>query len=304
MGKYLIRRILASLPVLIGVVIVTFVLARLIPGDPCTAQLGEKATPTICAKFNADKGLDKPVVVQLGIFIRDVLTGDLGTSIRFNRPITQLIAERLPVTIELGLVALLIATVLGISAGIISALRRNSAIDLGTMVGANIGVSMPVFWLGLMLIVVFAVQLRWLPASGMGQLQHLILPAVTLGTFLIGLIIRLTRSSMLDVLGQDYIRTARAKGVSEGTVLVQHALKNALIPVVTVLGLQMGTLLGGAVITETVFAWPGMGMVTVTAIHQRDYPVVQSAVLVSAVLVVLINWFVDVLYHYLDPRIR
>jgi peptide/nickel transport system permease protein len=169
---------------------------------------------------------------------------------------------------------------------------------------ALLGQSMPVFWLGLMLIVVFAVQLRWLPASGMGQPQHLILPAITLGTFLIGLIIRLTRSSMLDVLSQDYIRTARAKGLSEGTVLVRHALKNAFIPVVTVLGLQMGTLLGGAVITETVFAWPGMGMVTVTAIHQRDYPVVQSAVLVSAVLVVLINWFVDVLYHYLDPRIR
>jgi peptide/nickel transport system permease protein len=214
------------------------------------------------------------------------------------------VLERLPATLQLSAGAFAFALLIGLPIGILSAVKRLSIWDHSSMFIALLGQSMPVFWLGLMLIVVFAVQLRWLPASGMGQPQHLILPAITLGTFLIGLIIRLTRSSMLDVLSQDYIRTARAKGLPESAVLVRHALKNAFIPVVTVLGLQMGTLLGGAVITETVFAWPGMGMVTVTAIHQRDYPVVQSAVLVSAVLVVLINWCVDVLYHYLDPRIR
>jgi len=188
--------------------------------------------------------------------------------------------------------------------GVVSAVKRLSIWDHGSMALALMGQSMPVFWLGLMLIIVFSVHLRWLPVSGAGTAQHLVLPAVTLGTFLIGLIIRLTRSSMLDVLGQDYVRTARAKGLAEWSVIVRHALRNAMIPVVTLLGLQLGILLGGAVITETVFAWPGVGMVTVTAIHQRDYPVVQCAVFISAVLVVSINWAVDVLYHFLDPRIR
>jgi ABC-type dipeptide/oligopeptide/nickel transport system permease component len=188
--------------------------------------------------------------------------------------------------------------------GVISAVKRLTVWDHGSMALALLGQSMPVFWLGLMLIVVFSVHLRWLPVSGWGGPQHLVLPAITLGTFLIGLIIRLTRSSMLDVLGQDYVRTARAKGLAEASVIVRHALRNALIPVVTLLGLQLGLLLGGAVITETVFAWPGVGMVTVTAIHQRDYPVVQCAVFVSAVLVVSINWAVDTLYNFLDPRIR
>jgi len=214
------------------------------------------------------------------------------------------VLERLPATLLLTAGAFTFALCVGLPIGVISAVKRLSLWDHGSMALALMGQSMPVFWLGLMLIVVFSVHLRWLPVSGAGGPEHLVLPAVTLGTFLIGLIIRLTRSSMLDVLGQDYVRTARAKGLAERAVIVRHALRNALIPVVTLLGLQLGMLLGGAVITETVFAWPGVGMVTVTAIYQHDYPVVQCAVFISAVLVVSINWAVDVLYHVLDPRIR
>jgi peptide/nickel transport system permease protein len=357
MGKYLLRRILSSLPVLFGVVIVTFALARLIPGDPCTAQLGEKATPTICAKFNADKGLDKPVVVQLGIFIRDVLSGDLGSSIRFGRPITQLIVERLPVTIELGLVALLIAVALGIPAGIISALRRNSAVDIGTMIGANIGVSMPVFWLGLMLAYVFALLLKdtpfWLPPSGRlssgltsapfydvygwnltkgtlsygiltffanlyifnslitfnwavlwDAIRHLLLPALALATIPMAIIARMTRSSTLEVLGRDYVRTARAKGAPEFTVILRHAFRNALLPIVTIVGLQLGAVFSGAVLTETIFGLAGVGRMLYDAITARDYPIIQGFTLVIAVGYVAANLLVDLSYAYFDPRIR
>jgi peptide/nickel transport system permease protein len=302
--EYLVWRSLQSLLLILLATFVVFMLLHITPGDPATIILGEQATPEQIADLRRSMGLDRPLPEQYVRFLSNAVRGDFGMSIRAQRPALGYVLERLPATLQLTAGAFAFALFIGLPIGILSAVKRLTVWDHSSMFIALLGQSMPVFWLGLMLIVVFAVRLRWLPASGMGQLQHLILPAVTLGTFLIGLIIRLTRSSMLDVLSQDYIRTARAKGVSEGTVLVRHALKNALIPVVTVLGLQMGTLLGGAVITETVFAWPGMGMVTVTAIHQRDYPVVQSAVLVSAVLVVLINWFVDVLYHYLDPRIR
>lgn len=301
---YLIWRSLQSLLLILLATFVVFMLLHITPGDPATIILGEQATPKQIADLRRSMGLDRPLPEQYLRFLINAVRGDFGMSIRAQRPALEYVLERLPATLQLSAGAFAFALLTGLPIGILSAVKRLSIWDHGSMFIALLGQSMPVFWLGLMLIVVFAVQLRWLPASGMGQPQHLILPAITLGTFLIGLIIRLTRSSMLDVLSQDYIRTARAKGLSEGTVLVRHALKNAFIPVVTVLGLQMGTLLGGAVITETVFAWPGMGMVTVTAIHQRDYPVVQSAVLVSAVLVALINWFVDVLYHYLDPRIR
>jgi peptide/nickel transport system permease protein len=357
MARYLIRRILATLPVLIGVVIVTFALARLIPGDPCTAQLGEKATPAICARFNADKGLDKPVVVQLGIFIRDVLTGDLGTSIRFNRSITQLIAERLPVTIELGIVALLIAIAVGVPAGIVSALRRNSAVDIGTMVMANIGVSMPVFWLGLMLAYVFALLLKdtpfWLPPSGrlssgitatpfyevygwnitpgtftggilaffsnlyifnslitfdwrvLGDaIKHLLLPAVALATIPMAIIARMTRSSTLEVLGRDYVRTARAKGAPEYLVILRHAFRNALLPIVTIIGLQLGAVFSGAVLTETIFGLAGVGRLLYDAITARDYPIIQGFTLVIAFGYVAANLLVDLSYAYFDPRIR
>jgi peptide/nickel transport system permease protein len=267
-------------------------------------MLGEQATPEQITALHRSMGLDRPLPEQYGRFLGRALRGDFGMSIRAQRPALEYVLERLPATLQLSAGAFLFAVCLGIPIGMLSAIKRLSFWDHSAMLVALLGQSMPVYWLGLMLMVIFAVQLRWLPASGMGQLQHLILPSITLGTFLIGLVIRLTRSSMLDVLSREYIRTARAKGLPERMVLARHALKNACIPIVTVLGLQMGTLLGGAVITETVFAWPGMGMVTVTAIHQRDYPVVQSAVLVLAVLVVCINWGVDVAYHYVDPRIR
>jgi peptide/nickel transport system permease protein len=302
--EYLVWRSLQSLLLILLVTFVVFMLLHITPGDPATIILGEQATPEQIADLRRSMGLDQPLPEQYARFLANAVHGDFGMSIRAQRPALEYVLDRLPATLQLSAGAFAFAVLTGIPIGILSAVKRLSVWDHSSMFVALLGQSMPVYWLGLMLIIVFAVQLRWLPASGMGRPQHLVLPAITLGSFLIGLIIRLTRSSMLEVLNQDYVRTARAKGASERTVLVRHALKNALIPVVTVLGLQMGTLLGGAVITETVFAWPGMGMVTVTAIHQRDYPVVQSAMLVSAVLVVLINWLVDVLYHYLDPRIR
>ena len=301
---YLIRRSLQSLLLILLVTVVVFLLLHITPGDPATIILGEQATPEQIADLRRTMGLDRPLLEQYLRFLSNAVQGNFGQSIRAQRAASEVVIERLPATLQLTAGAFAFAVLVGMPIGILSAVKRFSLWDHGSMLIALLAQSMPVFWLGLMLIVVFAVQLRWLPASGMGQPQHLILPAVTLGTFLIGLIIRLTRSSMLEVLSQEYVRTARAKGLRERTFLVRHALKNALIPVVTLLGLQLGLLLGGAVITETVFAWPGMGMATVTAIHQRDYPVVQTAVLVSAVLVVGINWSVDVVYHFLDPRIR
>lgn len=301
---YVGRRSLHSLLLLWLVTVVVFGLLQLTPGDPAAIMLGEQATPEQVRDLREALGLDAPLPVQYGRFLVRALRGDFGASIRAQRPALEVVLERLPATLLLTTGAFLFALLVGMPIGIVSAVKRLTVWDHGSMAVALLGQSMPVFWLGLMLITVFAVQLRWLPASGMGGPLHMILPSVTLGTFLIGLIIRLTRSSMLDVLRQDYVRTARAKGLAERAVVLRHGLKNALIPVVTLLGLQLGLLLGGAVITETVFAWPGVGSVTVTAIHQRDYPVVQCAVLVSAVLVVSINWAVDVLYHHLDPRIR
>ncbi len=357
MLRYTIRRLIVAVPVLFGVMVVTFFLVRMIPGDPCTAQLGEKATEAICAKFNADKGLDKPIPVQFGIYIRDVLQGDLGTSIRFNRPVTQLVAERLPVTLELGFFALLLACAVGVPLGIIAALRRNSAVDVATMVGSNIGVSMPVFWLGLMLAYIFALLLKDTPfqlppsgrltagvtsvpfyvvwgwevdlKSGLGQvlqffanmylfnslitfqwevfwdaLRHLILPAMALGTIPMAIIARMTRSSMLEVLGRDYVRTARAKGLADVVVTIRHALRNALLPVVTIIGLQLGTIFSGAVLTETIFNLAGVGRILYDAISTRDYPIIQGFTLTIAFSYVMVNLLVDLSYGLLDPRIR
>ena len=301
---YLAWRSLHSLLLLWLVTVVVFGLLHLTPGDPASIMLGEQATPEQIRDLRHALGLDEPLVTQYAWFLGHAVRGDFGASIRAQRPALEVVLERLPATLLLTAGAFTFALCVGLPIGVISAVKRLSLWDHGSMALALMGQSMPVFWLGLMLIVVFSVHLRWLPVSGAGGPEHLVLPAVTLGTFLIGLIIRLTRSSMLDVLGQDYVRTARAKGLAERAVIVRHALRNALIPVVTLLGLQLGMLLGGAVITETVFAWPGVGMVTVTAIYQHDYPVVQCAVFISAVLVVSINWAVDVLYHVLDPRIR
>ena len=300
----LVWRTLQSLILLWLVTVVVFGLLHLTPGDPASLMLGEQATPEQIRDLRTALGLDEPLVTQYARFLGHALRGDFGMSIRAQRPALEVVLERLPATLLLAAGAFVFALFVGMPIGVVSAVKRLSLWDHGSMALALLGQSMPVFWLGLMLIVVFSVNLRWFPVSGWGGPQHLVLPAITLGTFLIGLIIRLTRSSMLDVLGQDYVRTARAKGLAEPVVITHHALRNALIPVVTLLGLQLGLLLGGAVITETVFAWPGVGMMTVTAIHQRDYPVVQCAVFVSAVLVVSINWAVDTLYNFLDPRIR
>lgn len=357
MTGYVIRRILLAIPVILGILIVTFVIARAIPGDPCTAALGERATQASCEAFNERMGLDQPVTVQLGIYMRDVLRGDFGDSIRYSRPVSLFLIERLPVTIELGLSAMAIAILVGIPAGIISAVKRNSRIDVATMVGANIGVSMPVYWLGLMLAYVFAILLKdtplWLPPSGrltpgviatpfyevwgleltvdtmahsigefisnlaifnslisaqwdvlLDAIRHLILPAVALSTIPLAIIARITRSSMLDVLGAEYVRTARAKGVREKAVVLKHALRNALLPIVTVIGLQVGTLFAGAVLTETIFSFSGVGRALFDAITGRDFPVIQAFTVVIAIGYVAVNLIVDISYAFIDPRIK
>jgi len=357
MLRYIVRRVLMAIPVLIGIILVVFLLIRAIPGDPCTALLGERATEEACERFNEANGLDEPIWVQLGIYMKNVATFDLGESVRFSRPVNQLLIERLPLTTELALSALTLAVLVGVPMGIIAARRHNTAIDTGTMALANVGVSMPVFWLGLMLAYVFALVLRdtpfALPPSGRlsagvfstpyyevwgwelrdgsfwskfheyvanhfmlnnlitGQwevlgdaVKHMILPAVALATIPLSIIARITRSSLLEVMGRDYIRTARAKGVREINVVRGHAFRNAMLPVVTIIGLQLGALLGGAVLTETVFNLSGVGRALFDAITGRDYAVVQGFTVVVAAGYVIVNLLVDLSYAYLDPRIR
>lgn len=304
MYQYIIRRLLLTIPVVIGVSIIVFSIIRLIPGDPARALAGVNATPEYIEQVREQYGLNEPIYAQYWNFVTGLVQGDLGTSTFSNRPVTTEIRERFPRTLVLASVALLLATVLGVSAGIVSATRRNSLFDNASMFVALVGVAAPVFWLALMLQLLFAVQLRVLPATGIGGIEHLILPSITLGMASAALMARITRSSVLDVLRQDFITTARAKGVAERMVIYKHALKNALIPVVTVLGLQFGILLGGAVLTETVFAWPGVGRLLVDAILRRDYPVVQGTVMLLAFLFVLINLVVDIIYAFLDPRIH
>lgn len=357
MYKYALRRILAAIPVLFGVLLVAFVLARVIPGDPCKAILGEKATEKVCERFRHEQGLDQPIPLQFIDYIGDLAQGDFGNSIRFNRPIMQILIERLPTTVELGLAGLFIASAIGIPLGIISAIRHNSMVDVATMVGANIGVSMPVFWLGLMLAYVFALLLKdtpfWLPPSGRlsagviavpfyqvygwsleegtfifnvmeffanmfilnsvltldwkvfkDAVSHLILPAAALSTIPMAIIARMTRSSMLQVLGLDYMRTARAKGLVERRVILIHAFRNALLPVVTIIGLQLGILFSGAILTETIFSLAGVGRSMFEAITARDFPIIQGFTVVIATAYIVINLVVDISYGYLDPRIR
>lgn len=357
MTQYLFRRILASIPVLFGILIVTFILARVIPGDPCRSILGEKATAAVCERFIREKGLDRPIHEQLFIYIGEVFRGEFGDSIRLSLPVTRLLVERLPTTVELSLAALIISLLVGIPLGVISAVKHNSWIDVFTMMWANTGVSMPVFWLGLMLAYVFSLLLKdtpfWLPPSGRisagmsddpfyevwgwvlpesgfrasllifiarlnilnalltanwellkDAVKHLVLPAMALGTIPMALIARMTRSAMLDVLGQDYIRTARAKGLKQRAVIMKHAFRNSLLPLVTVIGLSLGGLLGGAVLTETIFGLSGVGRTLYEAITARDYVIVQAFTLVIAVFFVTINLIVDISYAYLDPRIR
>jgi ABC-type dipeptide/oligopeptide/nickel transport system permease component len=357
MVTYIIRRLLLSIPVLFGILFATFALARLIPGDPCRAMLGEKATKTVCDEFIHRHGLDKPIPVQFGVYVNEIAHGDFGRSFRYSKPITDLLMERLPITIELSFAALLFSIVVGIPLGVISAVRHNSWVDVLTMMWANIGVSMPVFWLGLMLAYFFALTLKGtpfqLPPSGrltpgittipffvtwgmqpskgtflftisdffsrMNILNavltgnwvvfkdaatHLILPAFALSTIPMALIARMTRSSMLEVLGQDYIRTARAKGLSQRAVILKHAFRNALLPLATVIGLSLGGLMGGAVLTETVFNLSGVGRILYDGITARDYGIVQGFTVVIAIFFVALNLIVDISYAYLDPRIR
>ena len=303
MRTFLLRRLLQSLVVLFGVSFVVFAILYL-TGDPALVLLPPDASAADVVRFREVMGFNDPFLVQYGRFLKGALHGDFGQSIRHGEPAFGLVLERMPATFELAGAALLLALCLAIPAGIVSAVRRNTPLDYVATVVALFGQSLPTFWLGIMLILVFSVQFHLLPSSGRGTLEHLILPAVTLGLFTTARITRLTRSGMLEVLNQDYIRTARAKGVSDPPVVWKHALKNAAIPIVTIIGIELGTLLGGSVITETIFAWPGVGRLSVQAIANRDYPVVQAAVFLLATTFVAVNLLVDVVYTYLDPRIR
>lgn len=304
MLQYTLRRILTAFPSVLGVMIIVFAMVRLAPGDPAQNLAGEFADAQTIEFIRERFGLNEPQHVQFYRFVTGVLQGDLGTSTRTYRPVTTDLANYFPNTIELALGAIFVALLFGIPAGILAALRPNSPFDLTVMIGALIGVSMPVFWFGLLAILIFSVQLGWFPVAGRGTLMHLMLPAITLGLSSMAIIARMTRSSMLEVLNQDFIRTARAKGLFGRGVVMKHALRNALVPVVTVVGLQFGALLAGAVITETVFSWPGIGRLLVDSIRARDYPVVQGSVLLIAVSFIFVNLVVDLIYGFIDPRIR
>lgn len=305
MLTYVGRRIFAVVPVLFGVTLAVFSMLFLVPGDPVKIMLAEfVTTPDQIAQMRAQLHLDEPVIEQYGRFVANALRGDLGVSIRSRRPVAAEITENIGSTGLLALASMVVAIGLGVPLGLLAALGRNSWLDVAAMVVALLGVAMPSFWLGFLLIFVFSLHLGWLPATGGGDLPHLVMPAVALGMIAAAIIARLTRSSMLEVLGQDYVRTARAKGLGGASVIVRHGLRNALIPVVTVFGLQFGNLLAGAVIVETVFSRPGLGRLIVGGILAKDFPLVQGTVLFVAAAYVLINVVVDVAYAYVDPRIR
>ena len=303
MTAYVVQRLLLAVLVVFGVSIVTFFLTFL-SGDPAVLMLPPDASGEQISRFRREWGFDDPIIVQYGRFLGRAFQGDMGTSLRHGTPALPLIAERLPATFQLTVTAMLVAILLAIPLGVISATHRGSPIDLLTMTVALVGQAVPNFWLAIMAILLFAVTLGWLPSSGRGTWLHVVMPASVLAIGLMALLTRLARSTMLEVLSEDYVRTARAKGLREWAVLSRHALRNALIPLVTVIGLQFGYILGGAVVVETVFTWPGVGLFTIQAITNRDYPVVQAAVLILSSAVVLINLLVDLLYGLLDPRIR
>lgn len=356
MTQFIVRRLLLLIPVLLGITFVTFALARILPGDACFAVIGEKATAEQCAQFRQRQGLNDPIPVQFARYLGDVLHGNFGVSLKDGRQVTDIVLQRLPMTIEITIGAMLFSTFFGVLLGVLSAVRRNTIVDVTTMVGANIGVSMPVFWLGLVLAYIFALKFKgtpfWIPPSGRlssgvsiapltdtfdlqnlhglwgalitfasnsvifnalisgnftvlrDALWHLILPCVAVGTIPLSIIARMTRASLLEVLGLEYIRTARAKGLRERVVIFKHAMRNAMLPIVTVIGLSVGGLLSGAVLTETVFALPGVGTQLVTAILSRDYAVVQAFTVIIALIFVFINLLVDLSYVFLDPRVR
>jgi peptide/nickel transport system permease protein len=312
MITYIIRRLFFMIPVLLGVSFIVFASIRWVPGGPAVAIAGELATPAMIARVERELGLDRPILIQYGNYLWRAIQGDMGRSIKSGVQVTDEIARRLPRTLALATTSLVVSAVIGIPIGIFSATRPNSWFDGGSMTFALLGVSMPIFWLGLMLMIFFAVLLpRWLglpgpvlPPTGTGTWQHFVMPTIALAANSMAIQARMTRACMLEVLRQDYVRTARSKGLIERLVIYRHALRNAWLPIVTILGLQFGTLLGGAVITETVFAWPGIGRLLVESIGFRDYPVIQGAILVITVGFVLTNLLVDVLYVYLDPRIQ
>lgn len=304
MHRYIFRRLLLLIPVMLGVSFLVFTIMFFTPGDPAKILLGERAPEEEVQALREQMGLNDPFFVQYGRFIFNALRGDLGRSLTTRRPAALELFARFPATMQLAAAAVLVAVLIGIPIGIVSATRQYSIFDGASMGIALVGVSMPNFWQGIMMVLLFSIVLRWLPSSGYGTFAHLIMPALTIGTSSAATITRMTRSSMLEVVRQDYIRTARAKGLSERVVITRHALKNALIPIVTVIGLQFGYLLGGAVLTETIFSWPGVGRLMVDAIRQRDFPVVQGGVLLLALTFSVVNLFVDVLYAYIDPRIK
>jgi peptide/nickel transport system permease protein len=312
MLQYTIRRLLLMVPVLLVVTLMVFSLMLLLPGDPAMALLGENLDPEAYVTVRKALGLDQPVPVQYVRWLSRTLQGDLGRSLHTREPVLTAIGEHLPRTLYLTLAAMVVSLTIAVPAGVIAALKRNSALDTAATIAAMVGVAVPNFWLGVMCILFFSVMLGWLPVSGYvslledpwASLQHMVLPALTLGTAIAAEVTRMTRSSLLEVLDREYIMTARAKGLGERVVILVHALKNALIPVVTIVGLQMGRLFGGAVVTESIFAVPGLGTLLVTGIFSRDFPIVQAVVLVMALAVLSCNLIVDLLYSWLDPRIR
>jgi len=304
MFQYVIKRLLSIIPVLFGISLLLFFMLRALPGDPAQVLAGQMATPEDIERIRHQLGLDRPVYIQYAVFLGQLAKFDLGRSARTQNPVIQEIWARLPNTILLAVVAITLACIFGIPAGIISAIRPYTFLDYLVTSAALFGISMPVFWLGLMLVIVFSVILPWLPAGGTGSWKHVILPSITLTAFVVAFIARMTRSSMLEVLSQDYTTTARSKGLMEKVVVIKHALKNALIPIITVVGLHFGMLLGGAVLTETVFAWPGVGRLIVDSILARDYPVIQGTILIFGLIYTLVNLMVDVIYAFVDPRIR
>ncbi len=330
MLRFIGRRLLQMVPVLLGVSLVIFVLVRMIPGDPAQILLGQTATPETVAQVRRQLGLDKPIPVQYALYVKGAAQGNLGNSILTGRSVTVELRERLPATIELTLSAMLVAILVGVPVGVIAAVKQYSMMDRITSVLALTGVSMPIFWLAMIFIVIFGVRLQWFPFPGRitvpveditglilvdslltlnweafwDGFRHLVMPALALGTIPMAVITRMTRSSVLEVLGEDYIRTAHAKGLRRKTVLTRHAFRNALLPVITVIGLQFGLLLGGAVITETIFAWPGIGQIAYESIYRRDYAMIQAVVLYGAAVFVLVNLLVDILYAVADPQVR
>ncbi len=302
--RLLARRVLLTIPVLVGVATLVFSLIHLVPGDPVQAMLGESAPPRDVADMRARLGLDRPLMTQYGRFVRDIARGDLGTSLRTNQPVTTMLAERVPATLELALAAMTVAIIVALPLGIIAAVRAGTRVDYVATILALVGISVPTFWLGPLLAIVFSVWLGWLPVSGRGTLSHLVLPAITLGAPLAAILARMTRASVLEELRELYVLAARARGMSELRVVLAHAFRNSLIPVVTVIGLQFGGLLTGAVITETIFAWPGVGRLLIQSISARDYPAVQGCILFIAVTYVSMNLLIDMLYGLIDPRIR